>query len=376
VAGGGDPQHGRDPLRRRLDLADQPVALAEQKVADVQRNRHAVLGVHGGLLVAGGVGVLDVVVDQRGLVEALHGDRQPLQIVRQLGRRILLKRPVGAGGEERPPALAVAVEPRPGDLLGLRLGRTHQAVQRLVAEPGLDLLPHAVEVHAVGLVVAGEVDHVPDPLQIDVGVLAVILEQRDGDAGDGGGLHVGEGPLQHGEAGDADDRLDLPRLDDLHHQGRALGDEHGVAEPLGLLLEVLERALPALLAQQAEFVERGLTDRLLPQALGHQQQAALVGHGGEVVAPQLVVDQHGGVLGVQLVEAVLLQQRQGVLPKLLERERGHGLMLGDVLLRQPLHVLPLLEGRRDVVLHFAVVALGRRRRRGHLRKRDFHMHCS
>ena len=35
-------------------------------------------------------------------------------------------------------------------------------------------------------------DHFPDPFEIDAGVLAIVLQQRDRDAGDGRGLHVRE----------------------------------------------------------------------------------------------------------------------------------------------------------------------------------------
>src|SRR3712207_8382757 len=40
--------------------------------------------------------------------------------------------------------------------------------------------------------------------------------------GDGGRLHERERLLQHGQAGDADDRLDLAGLDDRHDQRAAL----------------------------------------------------------------------------------------------------------------------------------------------------------
>ena len=88
-------------------LGDQPVAFAEQVVADVQRDGHAVGFVQGGRAVARGVAVFDVVVDQRGLVEALDGDGDFSQVGRERRSAFAVAQGlVRADGEERPPALA------------------------------------------------------------------------------------------------------------------------------------------------------------------------------------------------------------------------------------------------------------------------------
>ena len=63
---------------------DQPVAQADEEVADVDRLSHAVYAVQRGAAVAELVVVLDVVVDQRGLVQGL--DRQG---ERRIGRGII-----------------------------------------------------------------------------------------------------------------------------------------------------------------------------------------------------------------------------------------------------------------------------------------------
>ena len=97
-------------------------------------------------------------------------------------------------------------------------------------------------------------------------------------------FHVGERPFEHGQAADADDRVDLAGLDERHHERRAFGHENGIAEPLGLLLEILDRAEPALLAEQAELVERRRALVLDAQALGQQQQPAIVRDGGQLPA--------------------------------------------------------------------------------------------
>ena len=64
------------PERLRL-AADQAIAQADQVVADVDRGRHAVAPVNRFLAVAEGVVVLDVVVNERGLVERLDRHGRP-----------------------------------------------------------------------------------------------------------------------------------------------------------------------------------------------------------------------------------------------------------------------------------------------------------
>ncbi len=159
------------------------------------------------------------------------------------------------------------------------------------------------EIEAARLVVAGEVDVIPDPVEIDGGIDAVVLEQRHGDAGNGRGFHVGKRALQHAEAAHADDRLDLPGLDERHDDRAAFRDEHRVAEPLGFRLQILDRAEPALFAEQAEFIERRGAFALHAQALRQQQQPALERHAGELLAPHFVVQQHADVIAVDRLAA-------------------------------------------------------------------------
>ena len=55
-----------------------------------------------------------------------------------------------------------------------------------------------VEIQSAGLVIAGEVDVIPHPVDIHGGVDAVILEQGNGNGGDCSRLNVGVGAFQHG----------------------------------------------------------------------------------------------------------------------------------------------------------------------------------
>ena len=83
LAFGGDAQHRGFLLGARVAGGEQPVAFADQQVADIQRDGHAVLLVQRLLAVARGVVVLDVVVDERGLVEAFHRHGDFAQILGQ-----------------------------------------------------------------------------------------------------------------------------------------------------------------------------------------------------------------------------------------------------------------------------------------------------
>ena len=103
----------------------QPVAEADQVVADVDGRADAVLPVQRGPAVAEGVVVLDVVVDQRRLVERLDGQGRALHRVGQLdavraaGGGGALEGVVGGQGDEGPRALAALAHPVVGDRLVL-----------------------------------------------------------------------------------------------------------------------------------------------------------------------------------------------------------------------------------------------------------------
>ena len=266
------------------------------------------------------------------------------------GVRIFLQRLVHADREERPPALAGAGELAAGQRLGLALGRTaEQLVERRRREPALDVLAQRVEIEPASPVVARRMDEVPDPFDVHPGVLAVVLQERDRHARDGRRLHVRVGPLQHREAAHADDGLDLAGLDERHHQRRALGDEHGVAELLRLLLQVLDGAQAALLAQQPELVERRGAAVLHAQALGQQQQALVVGHRGQVLAPRLVAEQHADVVEVAGIDAVRADDLLRARTELVEDERRRDLAppRSHIGLHLPQHDFALRPGLRN-----------------------------
>lgn len=74
MALGGNLNQSRTDGGRGVALGDQPVALADQQVADVQRDGNSMLGVQRWLALARIIAVFDIVVNQRGLVKTFDGD--------------------------------------------------------------------------------------------------------------------------------------------------------------------------------------------------------------------------------------------------------------------------------------------------------------
>ena len=193
-------------------------------------------------------------------------------------------------------------------------------------------------------------DVIPHPVEIDRRVDAIVLQQRDGHAGNRRGLHVGKGALEHAQTAHADDGLDLAGLDERHDNRRAFRDERRVAELLRLGLQILDRAQPTLLAEQPEFIERRGALALDAQTFGQQQQPALEGHRGDLLAPHLVVDEHADVVAVDRVAPEHPEHAVGVNFDLLGGHRRHGIELGDVVAYDLEDVVPLHARLRDVLL--------------------------
>jgi hypothetical protein len=196
------------------------------------------------------------------------------------------------------------------------------------------------------------VDDVPKPVQVDVGLHAVVLEERDGDPRDGSGFEVREDALKDVEATDADDSLDLPALDKLEDDRGALCDEHGIAEALGLLLEILDRAKPAFLAKQAELVKRGRAALFVAQAYREEQEPFVVGDRSQDILPRLIVDQDGSEIpGV--FQAHPLCHDIGVLTEFFERDGRGKVVFRDILGHLLLEAVPFETGLGDIGLRFS-----------------------
>ena len=290
-------------------------------------------------------------------MKALDRDGRLLHVRRELGRAFLLvalERHVGARGEVWTPALAALRQPVPRDLRGLVRGLTHDGVELILGEPSADLGLKVVEVEAVRFVVGGQMNQVPDPVEVHRRVDAVVLQQRNRDARDRGRLHVREALLQHVDTADPDDRFDLAGFDHRPDDGRPLGHQHRVAQTLGFDRQVLNRAETALLTQQTEFVERRRALVFDTQTLRDKQQPTVVRNPCHGVAPGGVADQDGRVILVDRVQSGFLQDRAGVLPQLVHRERRNRADPFDVVRGQLLQSDPHLLVVGDVRLRAAV----------------------
>jgi len=278
---------------RQARLRDEPVPLAQQEVAHVQGDRHAVFVVEGQLAVAAVVAVLDVVVDQRGLVEALDGQGQGAGVFRERVLPVALEGAERADGQQRAPPFARPGEPVAGDALRFADRRAERVIERLGGKPGLDLAAEALHVEpSRPRVAAVQVNRLAYPVEVGRRVHAPIVEQRDGDAGDGGGFHQRVDALEGREATDADHGVDLAALQQRHDGGRPFGNQDDVAQGLGLGLEVGDGAPAAIGAQQAELVEGPLALAVVAQAFGQQEQAAVERDGRHPLAPGGVAQQH------------------------------------------------------------------------------------
>ncbi len=303
VSGSGHAVHGGFLLGREVELAEKAVAFAHEEVARVERDRDAEPFVERLGAVALAIVVLDVVVDQRCLVKALHRHEQLVRPRGESAPPVFLQSLVNARREKGPPALSRLGQPVAADLLGVAPNRSERRVEVRLSEEIPNLLAERLDVDARGVTVGSEVDGVPHPVEVGVGARASVVKQRDGHARDRARFHVGKDLLEDREAAHTDDRLDLARLDEGHDQRRPLGHENDVTETLRLGLEVVDRAVAAQGAEQAELVDLALALGLVPHALGQEQKAPVHGDLCERRAPEFIVHQNGEVVLVLAVDA-------------------------------------------------------------------------
>src|SRR6185436_18942496 len=95
--------------------------------------------------------------------------------------------------------------------------------------------------------------------------------------------------LQHTQAADADDGLDLASLDQRHDDRAAFRDENRIPEPLSFGLKILDGTQPTLFAEQPELIKRRRTFALHAKTFWKQQQPPFVRNSGQLFAPHFVV---------------------------------------------------------------------------------------
>ena len=91
---------------------------------------------------------------------------------------------------------------------------------------------HHTQIESARGVVAGQMDVLPHPIEIDGCVDAIILEQWHRNSRNGCRFHVRKGALQHAQTTHPHNRFDLPGLDERHDNGRAFRHQHCIPQSL------------------------------------------------------------------------------------------------------------------------------------------------
>ncbi len=294
--------------------------------------------------------ILDVIVDQGSLVKAFDRNGDIPDVLRKRRAGSLPQGLEDGHGEERPPSLASPGQPLPGERFGLAFRRTEQALKFFVLKPPVHLLTQRAEVEPARLVFTGQMDVIPYPVNVHVGIDAIVLEERDGHAGNGGRFHIGKGALEDAQATDADDCLNLSRLNQRHDDRGSFRDEDGIAQALGFGLQILNGAKAALFAEQAKLIKGRRTLAFHSQAFRKEEQAALKGNGGERFTPHLIIDQHADVIAVNGVASQHRHNAIGVPFKFLRGQWRNRHTFPHVLPHDMEDVIPLDLSLRNIGL--------------------------
>src|SRR5262245_8209664 len=145
-------------------------------------------------------------------------------------------------------------------------------------------------------------NNIPHPLEIDGGVLAIVLQQGNGNSGNRCRFHIRKRPLQNRKAAHPDDRFDLPCLYQRHHQRGTFRHEHRITEALGFVLQILDRTKAALLTEQAEFVEWSRAAVFNTKTLRKQEKTPIVGNASQMLAPDFVAEKDADVVAINGID--------------------------------------------------------------------------
>ena len=286
--------------RARL-AAHQPIAHPDQVIAHIDRRRRTVLAVHRRFAVPEQIVVLDVVVNQRRLVERLDRHRRPFHGVRKPSDAVGTVRRcrVAAGqgivdrqGDERPRVLAALRKKIVSDRLGAgdRFKPRDPLAVDLV-QPGASADPRHKTFHlidrehprrathqmdvAAGLGTAvgmNRVNHVVYPVLVNRRIPAIAGQQWHGQARNARQQDLVDRFLQDIQAGNSHNRVHVPADNDLQDEGRALGDQDFVTHRFRGSPEVRDAASPALHAVQPVLVVVGRTPLRVFQTVRQQKQ--------------------------------------------------------------------------------------------------------
>src|SRR2546430_17592091 len=111
------------------------IALADQQVADVERDRNAMFLVQGFLAISFFVSIFDVVVDERGFVKTFDGNRNLSNIFGQRSAGSITQCLIGCDRKKWPPPFASASQPFTANFFSLAVRGSDNFIERCWCEP-------------------------------------------------------------------------------------------------------------------------------------------------------------------------------------------------------------------------------------------------
>src|SRR5205807_424004 len=157
-----------------LATPDQAVALSNQQVTDVERDRNPMFLVQRFLTISFFVAIFDVVVNERSFVKTLHGNGDFSNVFRQSSPRHIAQCLVGCDGQKWPPPFAGPSQPFTSNFFRSTLRGSDNFLNRCRCEPGINFLAERAQIQPARLVITGKVDVIPNPIDIDGGIDAVV----------------------------------------------------------------------------------------------------------------------------------------------------------------------------------------------------------
>ena len=237
-------------------------------------------------------------MNQGGFVKTLHRHRQHHDRLADRFLRIIPQSLIDRHRKEWPPPFANTSQPVAGNDLRRSIRRADQPIKRRRLKPRRHFVLQRMQVQSARLVVTRQMQVLPHPINVHIGIDTVVLQQGHGNGRNRRRFHIREGPLQNRQTGNAHNGLDLAGLDQRHHNRAAFSHQHRVTESLGFILKILNGAKPALFAKQAEFIKGRGAFTFDPQAFRHEQQTSFERDGGQRFAPHFVVQKYGCIVQI------------------------------------------------------------------------------
>ena len=302
---------------------EKPVPFSKQEIACVQRGGFADLSVKGRFTITDRIGILDVVVDERRLVETLNRQQNRLQKLGQLGSTA--QHEENGGRKQR--TVVPALRENPDDLVfresvGTVVRKLQQPAQRFILEEPVQRFAKILKYGQGQRFRFRNGENLQQKFRVGNGIPATVNQQRHADAGDAVAENRRKGLFHRLKTGDADDRVHRPLLDPLAHAGAGFGYQYGNAVRLRRFGERRYATRSAILAEKPHVVAWRPAPVMVPQTYGKEQQPLVAGKRGKDRLPQRIVEKDGRIVvetGIRQPEAI--EQMARPLPELGKGQR-------------------------------------------------------